>query len=124
MSEPIQIELAYPPSLNTYWRHVPMNGGVRVLISAEGRAYRANVASRAYLVRPRPIVGLLDIDMYAFPPDRRERDGDNLPKAVFDSLVKAGVLQGDSNRYIKRHSIEWQEPTKHSRFVLFIRRFE
>jgi crossover junction endodeoxyribonuclease RusA len=34
--------------------------------------------------------------MDAFPPDRRRRDLDNLPKAVLDSLAHAGVYEDDS----------------------------
>ena len=34
--------------------------------------------------------------MLVFPPDRRRRDIDNLPKAVLDSLEFAGVFENDS----------------------------
>ena len=34
--------------------------------------------------------------MDAFPPDRRRRDLDNLPKAVQDSIAHAGVFEDDS----------------------------
>ena len=73
------ITLPWPPSNNRYYRH---NRG-RTHISAEGQAYRDNVA--------RIIIGsMLDIGL-AMPvkiriechmPDRRRRDLDNLQKPL------------------------------------------
>ena len=86
--------LPWPPSVNRYWRHV----GRRVLISREGRAFRRNVC--ALLggggARKPPVSGRIALAMDAFPPDRRRRDLDNLPKAVQDSLAHAGVYEDDS----------------------------
>lgn len=86
------ITLPWPPSNNRYYRH---NRG-RTHISAEGQAYRDNVA--------RIIKGsMLDIGL-AIPvkiriechmPDRRRRDLDNLQKAAFDALTKAGFWLDD-----------------------------
>ena len=86
------ITLPWPPSNNRYYRH---NRG-RTHISAEGQAYRDNVA--------RIIKGsMLDIGL-AMPvkiriechmPDRRRRDLDNLQKAAFDALTKAGFWLDD-----------------------------
>ena len=39
----VRLELPFPPSVNRYWRHVGMGGGVRVLLSREGRRYKAAV---------------------------------------------------------------------------------
>lgn len=87
------ITLPWPPSNNRYYRH---NRG-RTHISAEGQAYRDNVA--------RIIKGsMLDIGL-AMPvkiriechmPDRRRRDLDNLQKASFDALTKAGFWLDDA----------------------------
>lgn len=87
-----RISLPWPPSNNRYYRH---NRG-RTHISAEGQAYRAKVAE---IIK----TSLLDI-MTASPlrvriechvPDRRRRDLDNLQKAAFDALTKAGFWQDD-----------------------------
>lgn len=87
------ITLPWPPSNNRYYRH---NRG-RTHISAEGQAYRDNIA--------RIIKGsMLDIGL-AMPvkiriechmPDRRRRDLDNLQKAAFDALTKAGFWLDDA----------------------------
>lgn len=46
---------------------------------------------------------------YAFQEgqDRRERDAFNLEKGCTDLLVKHGVLEGDSNKYLRKGSVEW-----------------
>ena len=82
--------LLYPPSVNTYWRHV----GSRVLISKKGREYRKAVC--AMLVGRTALPGRLAVVMFAYPPDRRRRDIDNLTKASLDAMEHAGVYEDDS----------------------------
>ena len=86
--------LPWPPSINHYWRRV----GPRTLISREGRTFRRNVCALLGGGGPRkpPADGRIALCMDAFPPDRRRRDLDNLPKAVQDSLAHAGVYEDDS----------------------------
>ena len=57
--------------------------------------------------RVAPMPGEVSITVGLVAPDKRERDGDNLLKALFDTLKKAGVIQGDSNRYLCKHTAEW-----------------
>jgi Holliday junction resolvase RusA-like endonuclease len=90
---PIRLTLPWPPTVNTYWRHV----GGRVLVSSAGRAYREEVAWRvkaahANLDLTGEISALIDL----FPPDRRRRDIDNILKALLDSLQYGGVYRDDS----------------------------
>lgn len=90
--ETLELRLPWPPSANTYWRRV----GRKVLISEDGRTYRHTVA---WLVRkagnPR-LAGRLGLHVITHQADLRERDLDNLPKAVQDSLQHAGVFERDS----------------------------
>ena len=91
MSE-YRISLPWPPSNNRYYRH---NRG-RTHISTEGRAYRDRVAQ---IIKD----GMLDIVLAkqvkirieCHMPDRRRRDLDNLQKAAFDALTKAGFWLDD-----------------------------
>lgn len=91
-SAEVSLTLPWPPTVNTYWRHV----GARVLISREGRAYRQRV-DRCVLVAGRPRFGArrLAVQIDVFPPDRRRRDLDNLGKALLDALQAAGVYDDD-----------------------------
>ena len=88
------LTLPYPPTMNTYWRHV----GYRTLISREGRTFRRNVC--ALLggggMRKPPSSGRIALAMDAFPPDHRRRDLDNIQKPVLDALEHAGVYVDDS----------------------------
>lgn len=85
-------ELPYPPSLNHYWRRV----GARTLISRTGRAFRREVCSLLTARRVKPLVGPLIVQIDVYPPDRRRRDVDNLPKAILDALQHGGAYHDDS----------------------------
>jgi crossover junction endodeoxyribonuclease RusA len=90
----VQLTLPWPPSLNHYYRRV----GPRTLISREGRTYRTAVCAMLAGGGPRkpPAGGRIALAMDAFPPDRRRRDLDNLPKCTQDTLAHAGVYRDDS----------------------------
>jgi len=99
MPELKTIELPFPPSVNHYWRSTVVKGRPRVLISKPGRLYRSEVRAKVLeLLRSMPVAlkGRVALDIQAFPPDRRQRDLDNLIKAVQDSLTHAGVWLDDS----------------------------
>ena len=87
------LTLPYPPTMNTYWRRV----GSHTLISREGRTFRRNVCALLDGGRRNPpTTGRIALAMDAFPPDRRRRDLDNLPKSVLDAIGHAGVYADDS----------------------------
>ncbi|WP_052984272.1 crossover junction endodeoxyribonuclease RusA, partial [Shigella sonnei] len=87
------ITLPWPPSNNRYYRH---NRG-RTHISAEGQAYRDNVTR---IIKNAMLdIGLampVKIRIECHMPDRRRRDLDNLQKAAFDALTKAGFWLDDA----------------------------
>lgn len=88
------ITLPWPPTANTYWRHV----GSRVLISKKGRAYRKLIGGLCLEqgVSGKFLQGRLAVAIVAILPDRRCRDLDNLCKSTLDSLTHAGVWEDDS----------------------------
>ena len=90
----MRIVLPWPPSVNTYWRHV---NGVTML-SAKGRAYRDAVAVIVFIGQHQESFKPdddLEITIMAYPPDRRRRDIDNLAKAILDGLQHATVYPDD-----------------------------
>lgn len=95
-----EVTLPYPPSVNTYWRHISsgrMKG--RTLISEAGRRYREAIKVSA-IAEAWPRFGAemrLRVSIDAFMPDRRRRDIDNVLKAALDSLTHA-ELWGDDNQ--------------------------
>lgn len=93
----IVLELPYPPSVNSYWRHAMVKGAPRVLVSEAGRKYRKAVGDSVLLHRDRKAPhGRLEVGIMAYMPDRRTRDLDNINKALLDALVHAGVMSDDS----------------------------
>ncbi len=92
------ITLPWPPTINTYWRHVVIKGRSVTLLSKKGREYQ-HAASGELLRQGAVCCGLserLAVSITAYPPDRRKRDLDNLPKAVLDAMTKANVWEDDS----------------------------
>jgi crossover junction endodeoxyribonuclease RusA len=88
----IELQLPYPPSVNRYWR--TFRG--RMIVSAEGRQYRADVLGALLGRGVRAPEGELAVALDMHPPDRRRRDVDNVCKAVLDALTAAGVYTDDS----------------------------
>ncbi len=96
--------LPWPPSVNTYWRHIILGGKhkkarAHTLLSEAGRDYRvaAFAALRQAKVPVGALKGRLAVHAIAFPPDRRARDLDNLWKGILDSLKHAGVIVDDGD---------------------------
>ena len=93
----VNLQLPWPPSVNTYWRHISLRGKARVLVSKAGRDYRVAVQRAVLAARGvAQMAGDVRVSIVAYPPDRRARDVDNLLKAVLDSLEHAGVYLSDS----------------------------
>jgi crossover junction endodeoxyribonuclease RusA len=99
MSKQITMTLPWPPSVNTYWRNVTIGKAARVLISKRGREYREACGHQVYTQRiPRgQLSGKLAVQIMAMPPDRRERDLDNLLKGLLDALKTSGVIRDDAD---------------------------
>ena len=86
----ITLKLPWPPSTNAYYR--VFNN--RAILTKEARNYRAEVV-RLFGEFP-TMVGRLGVIIYAFPPDKRKRDLDNLLKQPLDALQHAGIYSDDS----------------------------
>jgi crossover junction endodeoxyribonuclease RusA len=100
----LRFTLPWPPSVNTYWRHIVLGGKFKkarahTLISEAGRDYRVAVcaAVREQRVPREALKGRLAVYAIAFPPDRRARDLDNLWKGPLDALRQAKVIVDDEN---------------------------
>ena len=98
MSQSIAFALPWPPSNNHYWlvlRKGKLAG--QVIISTEGKQYRKAVADLVLEGRipAQRLTGKLAVWIHVLPPNNLRRDLDNLPKAVLDSLSKAGVIRDD-----------------------------
>lgn len=93
----LMLELPFPPSVNHYWRHVVFGKRVATIISKKGREYSAAVAGDVlYQDAALHITDPVEVDILLHAPNNRRRDLDNHAKAIFDAIVKAGVIADDS----------------------------
>ncbi|XZE55948.1 RusA family crossover junction endodeoxyribonuclease [Planctomycetaceae bacterium SH139] len=99
-----KLKLPFPPSVNTYWRHV----GNRVLVSRKGRQYQATVGSLLNRKNIKAYDGDLIVDIRLIPPDRRRRDVDNSLKALLDAMQFGGAYHDDAQ--IVRLTVEKHQP--------------
>lgn len=87
-----ELTLPYPPSINHYYRHVEN----RTLISRQGRRYREGVMGIIAEFGMPQLSCRLRVEIDAYPPDNRERDADNIQKALLDALQHGGAYIKDS----------------------------
>ena len=99
----ITLTLPFPVSVNAMY----MDGKYR---RAKSQRYCDWIVDAGYALnkqKPPQIKGQYHIK-YAFQEvDGRARDAFNLEKGVTDLLVTHGVVEGDSNRYLRRGTVEW-----------------
>ncbi|MTC25675.1 RusA family crossover junction endodeoxyribonuclease [Providencia alcalifaciens] len=117
MSGSITLTLPFPPSVNACWRNI--NG--KTLISAKGRAFRANAIAAVYQqLRKRPVAIEEDVSVIVkmYPPTNHRRDIDNFLKAPFDALTYANVWKDD--KQVRHADIWWCEVVKGGRFEIEI----
>lgn len=83
--------LPWPPSVNHYWQR-NRNGSVRV--GDAGVDYRIEMVM---LCKSYPLVpGRVALRIWAYPPDKRKRDLDNILKAMLDAITHAHLIDDDS----------------------------
>lgn len=90
--------LPWPPSMNHVWRV----GLRKAYLDSQVQAFRIRALAAVKAARisgtapSEPLSGPVAVMLECFPPDRKRRDLDNLPKAVFDAMTKARVWNDDS----------------------------
>ena len=84
----------YPPSINSYYRHVMFGKAPRVLISKPGREYKEHV--KRVLGDVEPLTGRLMVSIQLERMDNRACDIDNYVKPLLDSLEAAGLFLNDN----------------------------
>jgi crossover junction endodeoxyribonuclease RusA len=108
---PIEFELPFPPSSNTYYRSVRMGQSCRVLLSKRGREYKEEVKRIMFYKRKKfglPVEGRLFVGVRLHAPNRRKYDIDNRIKALSDALQFAEVFADDEaidRLLVTRHEI-------------------
>jgi crossover junction endodeoxyribonuclease RusA len=87
------IDLPYPPSVNHYYGR---NRRGSVFIKPRGRIFRSDVIQIVSEMKVKAMQGRIKCHLLVQCPDKRERDLDNVGKAVLDAMQHAGVYLRDS----------------------------
>lgn len=104
-----QLELPWPPvtgnravrhGMGGHYRHPKY---VEYLGIVKRIAEKHKLAGKLY-------TGPYSVELTLCPPNRRDRDGDNLEKVLWDSIVKAGILADDNRRVLQVVVRRWVEP--------------
>jgi len=96
------LTLPYPPSLNSIWR--TWKG--RILLSAEGRAYRERSALTARAAGLKPTEKHVAMWLHFYRP-RRTGDLDNALKALLDSI--RGIAYLDDSQVVELHAYRFDD---------------
>jgi crossover junction endodeoxyribonuclease RusA len=111
------LTLPYPPTVNTYWRSRWTGKFIQHYISEDGQTFRHQVIRS--LTDWDMILGPLSVRIFAYPPDRKARDIDNILKAPLDAMAHAGVFEDDSQieeLYVRK----WREPSPPGRIDITV----
>lgn len=94
--------LSWPPSVNDLYR--AFRG--RNILSAKARKWYEDGKAELLLQRATPVIGTVEIAVELASPTKRRYDPDNRIKAIFDLLVRCGIIEDDDNATIKRYSVD------------------
>lgn len=98
-----RIHLPWPPSVNNLY----INVNRRRIRSPRYRAWQEEAGWRLQAAKPGTFEGPVNVTLELCPPDRRDRDADNLNKPVLDLLVAHGVIKGDGRRIVRSVTAKW-----------------
>lgn len=102
----IRLELPFPVPLHACFTNVRGKGRVP---TSRYLAWQNEAMWAIKAQKPRKFTGQVSVYVRLVAPDKRHRDAGNTDKAIADILVKSGIIQDDSNRYLRRVTYEWAE---------------
>ncbi|MEZ2132713.1 MULTISPECIES: RusA family crossover junction endodeoxyribonuclease [unclassified Sinorhizobium] len=99
-----RLELPFPLPVSACFENIPKIG------RRATQRYREWTNEALWMLKaqkaPR-FTGEVSISIGLVAPDKRARDCDNTLKCIMDALVKASVIKDDSNKYVRRVTVQW-----------------
>ncbi len=99
-----RLELPFPLPVSACFENVPKVGR---RATARYREWTNEALWMIHSQKPQKFAGEVSISIGLVAPDKRARDADNALKGCLDVLVKSGVIRDDSNRYVRRLTVQW-----------------
>lgn len=99
-----RIELPFPVPLHALFVKHKGGGGIP---SSRYKSYGREAWAAIAQQKPGKLKGEVSVFARLVAPDKRARDADNLGKCLLDTLKTNGIIEDDSNRYVKRLTYEW-----------------
>jgi crossover junction endodeoxyribonuclease RusA len=99
-----RLELPFPLPVSACFENIPKVGR-----RITGR-YREWINEAMWMIKAQKPVkfdGEVSISIGLVAPDKRARDADNTLKCLLDVLVKGQVIKDDSNKYVRRVTVQW-----------------
>lgn len=114
----LELVLPFPPSVNNTWEIA----GKKIIIKPHVVKFRHTARAMAIRqARGRAMIcEPVCVWMVFYPPDKRRRDLDNLPKSVFDVLTKAKIWQDD--KLVHEMHLKWGEEVPLGKAIVKIKR--
>ena len=118
-----EFSIPYPPSVNSLYRSVARGRGhVQVVKSTEGKRFyiRARKAIRSQLGETlKPTKERVGVTVFAFQPDKKQRDIDNLFKATLDAMN--GLVYDDDHLIDDLRIIRAEVDRKNPRLEIIVK---
>lgn len=121
--EKLKLTLTLPPSVNHCYRNVTRNGRTARALSREASDWKLQAAWYAKAVAKTkkwkclPVGVKVVMELYAYWPDERKRDMNNLHKLLPDALE--GIIF-ENDQYVLIRDMDFSVDTKHPRVECII----
>lgn len=99
-----RITLPFPLPVSACFENVPKVGR---RATARYREWTNEALWMIASQKPQKFVGEVSISIGLVAPDKRARDADNTLKCILDTLVKGSIIKDDSNKYVRRVTVQW-----------------